>query len=186
MRAGSSFGDHPHGCSASPSGPIGHMGPPRSIGSRGAPWVRRCQGPVESQRPMQQAVRDVLIAFMAATAQAQAEALVSSMPNRVVIVLVSSIFGLPSENPQGKHSNTLTSSAHGWPTVRAKVIGRPQTTQVTVRVGSLRSVIRGPLQLRSCRGKIYASSPAGRDRLGATGHVVVVTFEVSGPRLGTS
>ena len=50
------------------------MGAPGSIGYRGPPWVRWGPTARSVAGPMQQAVRDALIAFMAATSQAQAEA----------------------------------------------------------------------------------------------------------------
>jgi hypothetical protein len=111
--------------------------------------------PVKSQGPMQQAVRDMPITLMAATP-------VSSMPNRVVIVpgqfdfrpSFASLmpFGIGIENPQRTHSNVFAAFADGWPIVRTKVIGRPQTTQVTLGVGALGSAIRRPLSAAACRG----------------------------------
>jgi hypothetical protein len=73
---------HPRGWIASPSlpprGPSGRWARQGRLGTEGPPWVRwgpdlPCRTPKRRKglmQPMQQAVRDALIAFMAATSQA--------------------------------------------------------------------------------------------------------------------
>jgi len=90
------------------------------------------------------------------------------------------------ENPQGAHSNTFTLSANWAPTGPTKVIGRPQTTQLTSRVGSSRSIIQRSLHAAAVPGPDLHEFIAEEVELCSSRHFVVVSFQVSAPLSGTS
>ena len=90
------------------------------------------------------------------------------------------------ENPQGAHSNTFTSSANWARAGRTQVIARPQTTQLTSRVGSSRAVIQRSLHAAVVPGLDLHEFIAEEVELCSSRHFVVVSFQVSAPPSGTS